>query len=259
MNRSLRIAVRSGAWLCLLPVMGCCLVDSMVYPVPRVDVPEPPPPLKAVLLEGGVSAWALEPRSAASPVVVWCHGNGENLELMRQGGIFDGVSGLGAGMLGLNYPGYGNSQGSPGEKGVVAAVVGALREARRRWPGHSVTLVGWSLGSAAAIQAARTEAPDRLVVISPFTSLESMGRVHYNPCLVFFLTLCTRDTYDSLSAAASLSMPTLVIHGTRDEIIPLSEGVALSKAFPHAETLWIQGAGHNDILGFPEVWKRLLQ
>ena len=39
-------------------------------------------------------------------------------------------------------------------------------------------------------------------------------------------------------------MPTLVIHGTEDGILPLEHGVALAEGIPGAKWLPLEGVGH---------------
>ena len=56
--------------------------------------------------------------------------------------------------------------------------------------------------------------------------------------------------------STSEEMPVLIVHGTRDRVIPFSEAEALSAAAPRAELLPVQGADHNDfwsIAGRPYV------
>ncbi len=42
-----------------------------------------------------------------------------------------------------------------------------------------------------------------------------------------------------------LDIPTLVIHGTADPILPYDHGVALAKEIPGAELLTMEGVGHD--------------
>lgn len=43
----------------------------------------------------------------------------------------------------------------------------------------------------------------------------------------------------------SLSIPTLVVHGKSDPLIPLEHGKKTAKLIPNADTLWIDGMGHT--------------
>ena len=47
------------------------------------------------------------------------------------------------------------------------------------------------------------------------------------------------------SKLPSLDIPTLVIHGTADPILPYDHGVALAKEIPGAELLTMEGVGHD--------------
>jgi len=66
-----------------------------------------------------------------APLVLMLHGNGENLETMRQAGLFEDFRRAGAGVLAIDYPGYGRSEGTPSEQANLAAAEAAwswLRE-----------------------------------------------------------------------------------------------------------------------------------
>jgi pimeloyl-ACP methyl ester carboxylesterase len=49
-----------------------------------------------------------------------------------------------------------------------------------------------------------------------------------------------------------------VIHGQQDALIPAAHGRAVAAALA-GPTEWIEvpGAGHNDLLAYPEVWRAL--
>ncbi len=54
------------------------------------------------------------------------------------------------------------------------------------------------------------------------------------------------EDLDILSAAASLSIPALVAHGSADEAVPFAEGLALAGAFgEHGTFLPMEGEGHT--------------
>ena len=56
-----------------------------------------------------------------------------------------------------------------------------------------------------------------------------------------------RTRYDNLAKVADLSMPLLVIHGTEDSTVPLSQGEAVFDRAAGPKTLLrVRGAGHND-------------
>ncbi len=57
------------------------------------------------------------------------------------------------------------------------------------------------------------------------------------------------DAYPSLRRIRALESPLLVMHGDRDEIVPVEQGKALYEAAPEPKRLHLfPGAGHNDLL-----------
>lgn len=48
------------------------------------------------------------------------------------------------------------------------------------------------------------------------------------------------------TARTSTTPPPLGIHGTRDEIVPYSQGEEVARLLPNATFVPLQGAGHND-------------
>ncbi len=55
--------------------------------------------------------------------------------------------------------------------------------------------------------------------------------------------------FDQASLAHRIEVPTLVIHGSDDEVVPYRLGRALYEKIPaRVEFLTIEGGGHNDLM-----------
>lgn len=240
---------------------------QVLYPAPAVPVRTPPAPLAEARLEAGgheVIAWAFEhpatgdgERDRARPAVVFFHGNGENLETMRLSGLFDDLRRVGVHFVAVDYPGYGRSRGRPGEAGLVASGEAGLAWLEERFPEQPKALVGWSLGAAVAVQVARRHGGrvDRLALMSAWDDLPSLAAVHFPRWLV---KVGLPDRYDSLAAAPEIRVPTLMIHGVRDRIVPIVHGERLHAALgDQARMVRVPEAGHNDLLARPVVWQEL--
>lgn len=59
--------------------------------------------------------------------------------------------------------------------------------------------------------------------------------------------LLMRERFDSLAKAPRVTLPTLIVHGTNDVVVPYAMGVKLAGTFPHARLITVQGGNHNDL------------
>jgi hypothetical protein len=72
-----------------------------------------------------------------------------------------------------------------------------------------------------------------------------MARLHYP----FVPGFAVPNAYPTLDRIRRLRAPLLVIHGDRDEIVPVSHGRALFEAAAEPKSLHVvPGAGHNDLI-----------
>ena len=64
----------------------------------------------------------------------------------------------------------------------------------------------------------------------------------------------------SIDKVPKITSPVLVIHGTEDEVIDFSHGLAIYERCPRkVEPLWVEGAGHNDVELYGQYLERLKQ
>jgi fermentation-respiration switch protein FrsA (DUF1100 family) len=56
------------------------------------------------------------------------------------------------------------------------------------------------------------------------------------------------DRFPNVQNMRRVHCPVLIIHGTRDEVIPFTHGKRLYDAAPEPRlALWVEGAHHNDV------------
>lgn len=238
MKRLARAAMAVAVALVAVVLLTMWWQTSMIFPAPP-RAREPAYPENLVRTPEATFLYFEGKR-----VLVWFHGNGEDLadavpmvSLLRT---------LGVGVLAVEYPGYGVAGGTPSEQGAYAAAESALSWLRteRGVDDARVVLLGQSLGSGVATEMARRGHGARLVLISPFTSVAEMARRLFP----FFPARFVRHRFDTLSKAPSISVPVLILHGTEDEVVPFSMGERLAAAFPQARLVQIPGGQHNDLL-----------
>lgn len=186
-------------------------------------------------------AWYRAPEPGR-PVVLIFSGNAGNRADRAALGF--GLAGRGLGVLLTDYRGYGGNPGNPTEDGLANDARAALAFARVQAAGNPLVYFGESLGAAVAVELASAEPPAALVLRSPFTSLADIGRVHY-PWLPVGSLL--KDRYPSDERIGSVQVPTLVIAGDADSIVPVSQSRRIFDAAPgRRQLVVIPGADHND-------------
>lgn len=152
----------------------------------------------------------------------------------------------GWGYAALSYRGFGGSEGTPGE---AANVIDAL--AVYDWvvaQGISpdrIIIFGESLGCAIAVRVAADRDAAGLFLQAPFDSALALARTQM-PALLPDLIL--RDRYLSIDYIAAIDMPLLWLHGTADQVIPVSHGQRLfDTAVQPKQAIIVESAGHNTL------------
>jgi len=213
-----------------------------------------------LVAEDGVrlEAWHL-PLAGARRTVVVCNGNAGNMSY-RLDRALEMQRRLGVSVLLFDYRGYGRSEGSPDEQGTYVDARAAYRYAveAKSVPPQDLVLFGESLGAAVAVQVALEKPAGALILESPFTSIPDMARAAY-----WFLPPVgplIRTRYETIAKVPKLAMPLLVLHGERDDIVPISQGRRLFEAAGGRKQFFaIPGAGHNDtyVAGGEPYWRVL--
>jgi fermentation-respiration switch protein FrsA (DUF1100 family) len=197
-----------------------------------------------------VEAWKLPPLVASespSPAILFAHGQSELVDHWAL--AFDEPRKEGFSVLLVEYPGYGRSGGSPSEASVLAAMRAAFDAAAGDPTIDPQRIVGWgrSLGGGAVAALSRERPLAALVLESSFTSVPDMAsKLGVPPSLL-------RDRYDSVGALGAFPGPVLVVHGERDDVVPVAHARRIADASTRAE-VEILACGHNDC---PRPWERV--
>ncbi|HWI54057.1 MAG TPA: alpha/beta fold hydrolase [Desulfobacteria bacterium] len=127
-------------------------------------------------------------------------------------------------------------------------------------PGEHVGVIGFSMGAATALTAAAEDPRIEAVVAdSPFADLHAyleenlpfwshLPSFPFTPVILKTLPAILDlqpETVSPIKALPKIKAPVLLIHGTGDKHIPVSNSVNLYKASPEGNNLWIvEGAVH---------------
>jgi len=154
----------------------------------------------------------------------------------------------------LHYRGYGGSSGKPSEKALFADALTLFDEVHAKHP--DVDVVGRSLGSGVAVYVASLRPVARLVLVTPFDSLEGLAARQFPYVPVRWLML---DKYESWRYAPRVTASASIIAAEHDEIVPRASTELLLSRFKSglASLQIIAGAGHNTI-DYNREYMRLL-
>lgn len=182
-------------------------------------------------------------RGRGERVLVWYHGNAGNIS-HRLDNAKRLIDRLGLDILLVDYRGYGLSEGRPEEAGLYRDGLAMYDEAARRgFPPDRIVLFGRSLGAAVAVEVGLHRRSAAVILETPFRSVPAMAREHYP----FIPAALIRSRYDIEAKVANLSVPVLILHGDRDEIVPLAHARRIfDLARPPKRFYLIRGASHND-------------
>lgn len=250
MVRNLPLSVQIVLGGLLLYLAYCCLLfllqRQMVFPRDQtreaLGAPQSPG-LEVIWLDmpfGKVEAWFLPSKSKGelAPAVIFAHGNVELIDLWPD--ELQGFTRLGMGVLLVEYPGYGRSEGSPSQKTITETFVTAYDTlvSREDVDPSQIVLCGRSLGGGAVCALAARRPSAALILMSTFTSIRALAARRLAPG---FLVL---DPFDNLSVVSSYAGPVLLIHGKGDGLIPYTHGEALNRAARQGRLITYE-SGHN--------------
>jgi fermentation-respiration switch protein FrsA (DUF1100 family) len=237
----------------LVPSIRRAVLRSLVY-FPSREIPHTPAAAGLTFRELSFTTddsvrlcgwWITTEQQDRRGAILFCHGNGGNIadRLLEA----QHLTKAGFDVLLFDYRGYGSSEGHADEQGTYRDAL-AARSALLAQPDADqahVMYLGESLGGAVALHLALEHPPAGLILQSTFTSIRDMARHHYP----FIPPFVIPDWYPSRSTVARLRAPLLVLHGDRDDIVPLSQGQALYDAAPPRKEVHIfAGRGHNDLV-----------
>lgn len=176
---------------------------------------------------------------ADKPTVIYFHGNAghigaraERLKTLAQAGYP---------VLAVSWRGYGTSTGSPSERGLMldseAAVLYVMGKGIAP---EDIIVFGESLGTGLAVHVGAKHKLRLVMLVAPYTSVRKRAQEMYPWLPVHWLI---EDEFDSLTRAKKMQSPLLILHGEKDEIIPIH----------HAKELFEMVTTPKRMVSFPEV------
>jgi pimeloyl-ACP methyl ester carboxylesterase len=207
--------------------------------------------------------------TGTAPAYVFLHGLGSVRCGDKSTSLLAHAATSGRAFVRYDQRGHGESSGRIGVTSISELIDDAIRVFERA---GRVTVVGSSLGGlvGAFAAAARPDLVRGLALIAPAlglvsslrTRLDAHGRIWTSDGRGHAVqpdVLADAEALDESTLAGRLRVPTLVVHGTEDEVIPprVSERFFAAIACPR-KALWIVPGGDHRLNTFAaEIWRRL--
>lgn len=224
---------------------------SLIYIPANHDLVEPEefglPATRVTLLtpdnEALSARWIPNPSPTAVPTILFSGRRGfRSKHIVSLKSLWE----CGCSILLLHYRGFGESTGSPTEKGLIADGLTAYDWVREHTGQRTpVVLYGRSLGGAVAAQVALRRPVAAMALESTFTSIPAMARKLTN---VPGVERILETHFDTLSALKRLEMPLMIIHGSHDKFVPLHMAHSLFNASisRHKILYQVDGGRHDN-------------
>ena len=243
MRSRLPLLTLAAAVLVAVPA-GAGVVGRAIYPAPTAPLSRTTLPTGATLIEvatrdGLTLTGIARPPATGRPVVLIFHGNGSSASgaLAWLGPAFPD----GTGIVAAEYRGYSGNPGKPDEAGLAADADAFADEAARLSKGAPVWAVGHSLGGGVALGLATRRPVATVVTIGTFTRLRDVAPR--------FARALVPDAYRNTDAVARMAVPTFLVHGTHDDVIPVAHAEAPHRAAAQAKregaSFVVTGADHQ--------------
>ncbi|HEY0955947.1 MAG TPA: alpha/beta fold hydrolase [Roseateles sp.] len=188
--------------------------------------------------------WLPQPDPKA-PVLLYLHG--ARYDVRGSAPRMRRMHELGFAVLGVDYRGFGKSTpGLPSEALAAEDARAAWDWVARQHPGARRFIFGHSLGGAIGVQLASSVADEAgLIVEGSFTSIPDVvstfrwGWLPVSPLIT--------QRFDAASRVAEVGSPLLVVHGSRDSLIPYRLGQQLyERAREPKRFVLVEGGSHHN-------------
>jgi fermentation-respiration switch protein FrsA (DUF1100 family) len=193
-------------------------------------------------------AWRFDAKAADAPVMIWFHGNAGNLTDRADMAVEHAKRGISVFLF--DYRGYGRSEGKASESRLLLDSLAAFDYVRSQGS-QEIVLYGESVGGPYAAYAARERSSRRrrdgvrgVIIENSFPSLKDMGNALYRPLPLGWTAPFALRTTAWLNDAG---VPVLVMHGTRDAVIPYALGKKLHDELRVPKEMLTSHAGHCEI------------
>ncbi len=187
-------------------------------------------------------------------IILYFHGNKDNLA--RWGKISSQLTKFDYDVIAIDYRGYGKSTGTLSEETFFSDALFCYTQIRETLNPLKIVVYGRSLGTGVASHLAGKVNPDKLILETPYYDMHDLIS-NYFPSFLFKNKLNFK--LKSHSYLINTQFPILILHGTKDTVVPYSSGQKLFESLqnPLKKLITFNGGKHNNLNSFQNYWDEL--
>lgn len=207
------LAVAAALYL-LGAVLICLGQERFIFPARHSKNDALVPPKNAAFSLTAPDQTVLEGfwrKTGSRDLLLWFEGNADNIHQVHP--LLEKLPGIDA--AGLNYRGYGQSGGRPGENALFEDAILLYDTLAHRY--SRVFLLGRSLGTGVAAFLASQRPVDGLILVTPYDSVRALAGVRFPLWPFGFLV---RHPFDSLRHLRGNTVAAAVLEVIGDRVIP---------------------------------------
>jgi alpha-beta hydrolase superfamily lysophospholipase len=217
--------------------------------------------------EPRLHSWILKSSTVpAKGIILFLHGNAQNISYHLPSVAWFTLQGFDVFML--EYRGFGLSQGSASIKGALTDIDRAIRFIKIHFPASKLILFGQSIGATLGFWSL-ANSPFRsdikaAIIESPFASYRVIARdkIRNIPLIwpiIYPLTWFISDKWSPNQIKSPINVPLLLLHGTADEIVPVTHSRKLKYLLnSDSSYLEVEAANHLQLLDSQAIREMLL-
>jgi uncharacterized protein len=170
-----------------------------------------------------LKSWFIKKDLNKFKTILIFHGNAGNL--FNRVYKLNELNKLDVNILLISWRGFSGNKGKPTEKKLYHDAEEAVKWLNNRGViSKNIILYGESLGTGVATELGKRNIFGGIILESPFTSIANAAKIYY-PYIPVNIIL--KDRYDSISKIKNITIPILIMHGKKDNIVPQKMGAEL--------------------------------
>jgi len=175
-------------------------------------------------------------------IVIFYHGNADIV--CDKVGLVDIFNERDVSYIFVEYPGYSGNSGEASHEGLRESVHETISFINEMEYEH-VYVIGQSIGTGAASYHTSAQAPERLLLLSPFTTLTDVVVKMFPIYPRSLIEKVFDNQFDNTDLLKNYIGKLLIVHGTKDIVVPEYQGRQLFESVPSQEKKYIEAQGYR--------------